>query len=188
MKVILIVLILAQIYGAFSINLPLGEQRGLMDIWDFISPIAIPFAQGIDTAIATVSNAHSAVTGAVTDAIGSLTSWIGGKLPPLGKRDLEVDIRVNLLNELQSFKVGFQQAILEILQNLLNGKITTQFRPLLSKLNVFLRQHINEINRLITILIPTMQDLTGTHAITSCLHAVKVIEEVIQKIHTLFSS
>ena len=188
MKLILITLILAQIYGAFSINLPVGEQRGLMDIWDLISPLAIPVAQGIDTTIATISNAHSTVTNTITGAIGGVTSWIGGKLPPLGKRDLEVDNRLNLLNELKSFQTGFQQTIFEIIQSLLNGKILNQIRPLLAKLNNFLQTHLKAINDLITSLIPTMQDLVATQAITSCLHAVQVIEEVMQKIQALFSS
>jgi hypothetical protein len=37
---------------------------------------------------------------------------------------------------------------------------------------------------MIIILIPTMQDLTATQAITSCLHVVQLIEEI----HGLLSS
>ncbi|CAF4871383.1 unnamed protein product, partial [Rotaria sp. Silwood1] len=34
----------------------------------------------------------------------------------------------------------------------------------------------------------TMQDTIATQAITSVLHVVQVIEEVIQKVHAVFSS
>jgi hypothetical protein len=187
MKLILTVLIIAQIYGAFSTSVPYPQERGLMDIWDLISPIAIPVALGIDNAIATVSNAHAAVSNAVTEAIYSVTSWIGGKLPPLGKRDLEIDARLNLLTELKSFQLGFQQSIIEIIQSVLNGSITSQFQQILAKLTTFLKTHINNINNMITNLIPTMRDTKATQAVTSCLHAVQVIEEASKKIHALFS-
>lgn len=188
MKLILITLLIAQIYGAFSTNVPLAEQRGLMGIWDLLSPAAIPLAQTIDTAISTISNAHSTVSSAVSNAIYSLTSWIGDKIPPLGKRDLISDARSNLLNELQSFKSSFQQLIVEIFQSFLSGDILAQLRPLISKFNVFLQTHLQNIRTMITTLIPTMEGATATQAITSCLRLIQVIEEAMKNIHALFSS
>jgi hypothetical protein len=192
MQLILIVLILGQVSGALSTDAPLQEQRGLMDIWDKLSPIAIPVALGIDTALSTISNAHGAVTNAVTQAIHGVTSWIGGALPALGKRSLEIDVRLSLLNELQSFRNGFHQLVLNIIQSFINGSLFTsasikpQLQQLYSKLSQFMQTHLNSINNLIATLIPTMKDLAATQAITSCLHAIRVIEESIKKIHALF--
>ncbi|CAF3350320.1 unnamed protein product [Rotaria sp. Silwood1] len=188
MKLILIVLLIAQLHGAFSTSIPLAQQRDLMHIWDIISPVVSPIAEHIDTAIGTISNIHSALTNAVSSAIYSVTSWIGDKIPPLGKRDLENDAKLNLLAELRLFKLSFQQSILEILQSFLNGNLATQFRELISKLSNFLKTHLQTINNMITNLIPTMQDTIATQAITSVLHVVQVIEEVIQKVHAVFSS
>ncbi|CAF2712392.1 unnamed protein product [Rotaria sp. Silwood2] len=188
MKLILIVLIIAQLHGAFSTSIPLAEQRGLMDIWDFISPVVGPIAEHIDSAIGTISNIHSTVTNAVSGAIYSVTSWIGDKVPALGKRDLENDARLSLLSELQSFKLSFQQSMLEILQSFLNGNLATQFRQLISKLSTFLKTHLQTIRKMITDLIPQMQNKIATEAVTSVLHVIQVIEEVIHKIHAVFSS
>ncbi|CAF4608804.1 unnamed protein product [Rotaria sp. Silwood1] len=151
MKLILIVLLIAQLHGAFSTSIPLAQQRDLMHIWDIISPVVSPIAEHIDTAI-------------------------------------ENDAKLNLLAELRLFKLSFQQSILEILQSFLNGNLATQFRELISKLSTFLKTHLQTINNMITNLIPTMQDTIATQAITSVLHVVQVIEEVIQKVHAVFSS
>lgn len=187
MKFLLVALLTAQIYGALCTSAPLAEQRGLMDIWDFISPAIMPIAVGIDNALATVSSIQDNISNAVTDAVHGVTAWIGGILPPLGKRDLEVNVRVNLLAELKSFQKGFQQLVMEIAQTVLNGKFVAQFRTLITKFSVFLRTHLNAINTMITNLIPTIQDVVGTQAISSCLKAVQAIEEAIKKIQALFS-
>lgn len=169
MKPILIVLIIVQIYGAFCTKISPPGQHGFMDISN-------PTVQGFKTSIATLSNA-------ITNAIYNVTSWIDSE------HDVVIDTRLNLLNELKLFQVGFQQIIFEINQNFLNDTITTtEFDQLLLKLNIFLNIHLNNINHMITILIPTMQDMRATHAITSCLHAVQVIEDIIQKIQSLISS
>ncbi|CAF1473705.1 unnamed protein product [Adineta steineri] len=199
MKLILVVLTIAQIYGAFATSAPLQEQRGLMEIWDVLSPWVSPVALHLDNAIGgtiatvnniqtTLGNAHAAVTGAVTDAIHGVTSWIGGVIPALGKRDLEIDARLGLLSELKSFRVIFQQSVLEFIQNALNGNIVTQVRQLLTKITTLLKAHLNIINTMITNLIPTMHGTVATQAITSCLHAVQVIEEAMKNIQALFSS
>ena len=199
MKLILVVLTIAQIYGAFGTNAPLQEQRGLMDIWDFISPVVSPIALHLDTAIggaintvnniqSAVTNAHAAVSGAISDAIYGVTSWIGGAIPALGKRDLEIDARLSLLSELKSFRIIFQQSVLEFIQSALNGNIATQARQLLTKLTTLLKTHLNIINTMITNLIPTMHGTIATQAITSCLHAVQVIGEAMKNIQALFSS
>ena len=187
MKFLLVALLTAQIYGALCTSAPLAEQRGLMEIWDFLSPAVMPVAVGIDNALATVSNIHNTVSNAVTGAVHGVTSWIGGLLPPLGKRDLEANVRVNLLAELKSFQHGLQQLVMEIAQTVLSGKIVAQFRSLIAKFSVFLRTHLNAINTMITNLIPTVQDVVGTQAISSCLNAVQAIEEAIKKIQALFS-
>ena len=188
MKFILIVFIVAQIYGAFSTRIPLDEQRGLMDIWDLISPVVTPVAHEIDSALATISNAHTTVTNAVTDAIYGLTSWIGNQLPPLGKRNVENDARLSLLNELQSFQLSFRQLIREIIQNFLNGNVKIQFRQLISKLHSFLKTHLKTINNMITNLIPKIQNIRATEALKKCLHVIQVIQQAIQNIQNLFSS
>jgi hypothetical protein len=79
MKLILIFLIIAQIYGAFS-----EGQVTSMHMWNFSSSIAFPVFQGIDAAIATV-----------IDAIHDVTLWRGG----------QVDTRLNLLTELNSISI-----------------------------------------------------------------------------------
>ncbi|CAF1260586.1 unnamed protein product [Adineta steineri] len=210
MKLILVVLTIAQIYGAFGTSASLQEQRGLMEIWDVLSPWVSPVALHLDNAIGgtmqtinniqttlgnahantvtTLTNAHAAVSGAVTNAIGGITSWIGAALPALGKRDLEIDARLSLLSELKSFRVIFQQSILEFIQTALNGNIVTQVRQLLTKITTLLKAHLNIINTMITNLIPTMHGTVATQAITSCLHAVQVIEEAMKNIQALFSS
>ncbi|CAF4358033.1 unnamed protein product, partial [Rotaria sordida] len=119
MKVILIVLIIAQLHGAFSTSVSLEEPRGLIQVWDFFSPFVMPIAEKFDSTIGTLLNIHSTVTTTVSNAIGDVTSWIGDLIPALGKRDLENDARVNLLTELKSFNLVFQQSILETLQSFL---------------------------------------------------------------------
>ncbi len=76
MKPILIILIFAEIYGAFSTNITLQGQRETTDIGDFVSSIA----QELDETIGTVSIA-------VTNAIHNVKLWTGGN----------VDARLNLL-------------------------------------------------------------------------------------------
>ena len=194
MKLLLIVLLVAQVHGALSIGTAMQDQRGFMDIWDLISPIAIPIASGIDQAIGTVTNVHSAVTGAVTGAIHGVTSWIGSMLPALGKRDTSMDARVNLLDELKSFQIGFQQAILDIVRSFISGNpltstnIVSHFRQLLVQLASFMQTHLSKINAMISALIPSMQDTVATQAITSSLRAVQEIEQAIRKIQALFSA
>ena len=194
MKFLLIALLVAQVHGALSIGSAMQDQRGFMQIWDLISPIAIPVASGFDQAIATVSNAHSAVTSAVTGAIHGVTSWIGSKLPALGKRDASTDARVSLLDELKSFQIGFQQAMLDIIRSFLSGNpltstnILTHFRQLLVQLASFMQTHLSKISAMISALIPSMQDTVATQAITSSLRAVQEIEQAIRKIQALFSA
>jgi hypothetical protein len=161
MKLILIVLTFAQIYGALSTNI-----LRVMDTRDFSSPIAVQIAQGIDKAIGEVLNA-------VTDAIHNVTLWTNGKS----------DTRLNLLTELKTFQADLQQLILEITRSIRNGVITTEYQ----QLNFFLITCLNNINHMITILIPTMEDSKATDAITSCLHLAQVIEAAIEKIHILIS-
>jgi hypothetical protein len=148
----------------------LGRQHELMNNWDLSDSKIATIAEGVDTAIGTVLHA-------VTGAINNITLWTGGKL----------DARLNLLTELETFQLGLQQSIVEITQSILNGTITTQYRRLLSQLIFFLQTHLHNINNLITILIPTMEDLTATRAITSCLHAVQVIQAAIEKLSALLS-
>ena len=194
MKLLLVVLVLAQIAGALSIDAALQDQRALLDIWDFISPVVAPIALGIDNVLATISTAHGTVTSAVNDAIYGWTSWIGGKIPALGKRDVSTDVSSDLLNELRLFQVGFQQTILQIVQSILGNtslnltNIVAQLRQALSQLSSFMQTHLNTINSLLTSLIPTIQNTAGTQAISSVLNAVQVIEQAIQKIQALFSS
>ncbi|CAF1488738.1 unnamed protein product [Rotaria magnacalcarata] len=188
MKFILVVLIIAQLHGAFSASVSLQEQRGFLEFWDLISPVAIPIAHGIDTAIGTISNIHSSISNAVSSAIYGVTSWIGDKIPPLGKRDLENDARLNLLNELTTFKASFQQSIVEILQSFLSGSFAAQLQHSISKLVTFLNIHLQKISTIITNLIPTMEGTLATQAMTSSLHVIEVIQEVIRKIHAFFSS
>ncbi|CAF0762103.1 unnamed protein product [Rotaria sordida] len=148
----------------------------------------MPIVENIDSTISTILNIHSTVTNAVSNAIYGVTSWIGDLIPALGKRDLENDARVNLLTELKSFKLAFQQSILEILQNFLNGNVATQFQQSISKLSTFLKTHLQTMKNMITNSIPTMQNTIATQAVTSVLNVIQVIEEAIQKIHALFSS
>ncbi|CAF4507920.1 unnamed protein product, partial [Rotaria sp. Silwood2] len=84
--------------------------------------------------------------------------------------------------------LSFQQSMLEILQSFLNGNLATQFRQLISKLSTFLKTHLQTIRKMITDLIPQMQNKIATEAVTSVLHVIQVIEEVIHKIHAVFSS
>lgn len=135
--------------------------------------IHIPFqtAQDISTEIAPVSNA-------ITNAIYNVTLWQGGRQ----------DARLNLLIELQTLQIGLQQSIHDTTESFLNGTITTEYRLILAKLNYLLKTHLNHMNNLITILIPTMKDLTATHAITSCLDAGRAIEKAMENIHLLLSS
>ena len=195
MKLLLIVLALAQITGALSTSAAaVPEPRALLDIWDVISPFVTPIAQGIDTTLATISNAHSTATNAVSGAIYGVTSWIGSKIPALGKRDLSADLPSTLLNELRAFQVGFQQQILAVIQKLLSNtslnltNVIAQLRQLLSQVSSFMQTHLNKIKSLLTSLIPTIQDTTATQAISGVLNAVQVIEQAIQNIQALFSS
>ncbi|CAF0795891.1 unnamed protein product [Rotaria sordida] len=197
-------------------------------------------AENIDSTISTTLNIHATVTNAVSNAIYGVTSWIGDLIPALGKRDLENDARVNLLTELKSFKLAFQQSILETLQSFLNGNVATQlqqsisklickrdlendarvnlltelksfklafqqsiletlqsflngnvatqFQQSISKLSTFLKTHLQTMKNMITNLIPTMQNTIATQAVTSVLNVIQVIEEAIRKIHALFFS
>lgn len=194
MKLLLVVLALAQITGALSTSAAVPEPRALLDIWDLISPFVTPIAQGLDTTLATISNAHSTVTNAVSGAIYGLTSWIGGKIPALGKRDVSADLPSTLLNELRAFQVGFQQQIIAVIQKLLGntslnlGNIIAQLRQLLSQMSSFMQTQLNKIKSLLTSLIPNIQDTTATQAISGVLNAVQVIEQAIQSIQALFSS
>ena len=194
MKFFLIALALLQIStGVLSIDAA-AEQRGLIDIWDMISPIAGPVALGLDNALATVSNINNAVNNAVSGAIYGVTQWIGGLIPPLGKRDVSIDGRAALLAELTSFQVAFRQALLGIAQKILSGaslnpfNFVSQVRQLLAQLKSLLQTHLDKINSLVTSLIPTMTDATATQAISSVLKAVQAIEQAIQKLEALFSS
>ncbi|CAF0727640.1 unnamed protein product [Rotaria sordida] len=188
MKVILIVLIIAQLHGAFSTSVSLEEPRGLIEFWGLVSPFVMPIAEKFDSTISALSNIHSTVTNAVSNAIYGVTSWIGDLIPPLRKRDLENDARVNLLTELKSFKLVFQQSVLETLQSFLNGNVATQLQQSISKLSTFLKTHLQTMKNMITNLIPTMQNTIATQAVTSVLNVIQVIEEAIRKIHALFSS
>ncbi|CAF0743493.1 unnamed protein product [Rotaria sordida] len=148
----------------------------------------MPIVENIDSTISTILNIHATVTNAVSNAIYGVTSWISDLIPALGKRDLENDARVNLLTELKSFKLAFQQSILETLQSFLNGNVATQFQQSISKLSTFLKTHLQTMKNMITNLIPTMQNTIATQAVTSVLNVIQVIEEAIRKIHALFSS
>ena len=185
MKLLVIVaLVFAQFVGIYSIDTGLAEQRGFLDIWDAISPIAAPIALGIDTALGTISNIHGTVTGAVNDAIYGLTSWIGGKIPALGKRELTVDNRLALLNELKSVQTTIQQMaqgfFADILANPKN--IVNQIRQYATQLKSFLTVHVNKINSLVASLISTIKDATADKAIASIVKLVQVIERAIQQI------
>lgn len=156
MKSVFIILILTQIYGAFSIHIPIQGQDVL----------------GLQTALITP------ISNAITDAIHNVTLWQGGRL----------DARLNLLTELQTIQTGLHQISNDINESYFNGTLTSEYRIILSKLNFFLKLHLNFMNDLITILIPTMEDLTATHAITSCLDVGRVIKTTTEKIHILLSN
>jgi len=171
MKLILLILTFTQIYGALGTNIPRNRQRGLMDTRVFSSPIAVQIAEGTDKAIGEVLHA-------VIGAIHNVTLWTGG----------ESDARLNLLTELKTFQDDLQELIIEITESIINGTITIEYRQLLSKLNFVLISYLNDINQMITILIPTMEDSRATDAITSCLHLTQVIKAAIEKIQLLISS
>jgi hypothetical protein len=162
MKFILIIFTLASIYGAFGINIPLKGQNGLKDFL---------VAQFTYTIISPVSNA-------ITNAIGNVTLWTGGK----------PSTRLELLNEFKTFQLNLEQSMHEITESFLNGTLLTEYQSLLLKLNISLQIHLNHINILITILIPTMEDSTATHAITSSLDVVQATKLAMEDIDILISS
>jgi hypothetical protein len=153
MKLILVVLTFAGVYGAFSTNI-LPK--------DFLVP------QITYTSITAVSNA-------ITNAIGNVTLWKGGKS----------DTRLELLNELKTFQFDLEELMRKLTEDFLNG---TEYRSLLLALDIYLQIHLNKINILITILIPTMEDLTATDAITSSLDVVRATKLAMENIHILISS
>jgi hypothetical protein len=194
MKLFLITFAFIQIAAVLSIDTAVQEQRALIDIWDFINPVVSPVAQGIDSALGAVANVQSAVTGAVSGAIYGVTSWIGGKLPALGKRDISIDTRYLLLTELRSFQVNFQQIIRQFVQKVLNDRSLTstnimiEIRQLLSQLSGFMQTHLNTINSFVTVLIPTMEDTIANQAMSSVVNAVQIIKQTIETIETLLAS
>ena len=168
MKSIVILFTLAQIYGVFCTNIShKGKRRSV----DYSNPERFVVARDTYQTLLEIYLA-------VNDAIGNVTIWTSNDLKT----------RSELLNELETFKTELQQAMSEITQTFLDGSITTQYRLLLSNLNHFLEIHLNRLNALITVLIPTIKDFTGTHAMTSCLDVVQLIEKAMENNNQLISS
>jgi len=220
MKFLLIALVIAQVSCAPSTLTDVSafeNQRGLMQIWDFISPWAQPVAIGVDAALQTLSNAHQAVTGAISNAhqavtgvisgahgavtgaiqngIHSATQFLGSLIPPLGKRDVSIDARFDLLAQLQSFQTGFQQSIHEAIQAFLSGSLFTsinnivpEFKKLLTKVYTFLQTHVAGIMQAINAVAAEAKDNQTIKALLDCTNAVQIIQQATQAIRGLFSS
>lgn len=168
MKSIVLLFTLAQIYGVFCTNI---SHKGKRLSVDYSNPQRFLVAR--DT-YQTLLDIYLAVN----DAIGNVTVWTSN----------DPKTRSELLNELEIFKTELRQSMSEITQAFLDGSITTQYRLLLSNLNHFLGIHLNRLNPLITVLVPTIKDFTGTHAITSCLDVVQLVEKAMKINNQLISS
>lgn len=188
MKYIFVVFIIAQLHGAFSASVPVQDQRALLDLWDSISHLAIPAALLIDNAIGTINNIQSSISNAVSNALYQVTSFIGDKIPALGKRDAETDAPLELFNELRSFRFAFQQNIVELIPSLFGDNYVAKFKQAIAKLITFLQTHLEKLNTLIHNIIPTIENTVATQAIASVQNVIQVVQEAIQKVHALFLS
>lgn len=151
MQVILILSILAQIYGVLSIHVDPHAKD--------------PTIQELDSTLQIVSVA-------VDEAITNVSRWINS----------EINDRLSLLTELQTYHYDLLLAEIEL------SRQTTNNQQMIVKLNSIFQKHVTNINRLLTALIPTIEDFTGTYAVTSCLRLVQITESEIDKFNLLLSA
>ena len=168
MKSIVIIFTLVQLYGVYCMKISHGQKWTPVD---YSQPGRFLIARETYTSVLEIYLA-------IDDAIGNVTVWT----------NTDLKTRSELLNELETFKSEVGQSMLEITQSFLDGGITTHYRVLLSSLNQFFQIHLNRLNPLITILVPTIKDFTGTHAITSCLDVIQMMEKTMEKNEQLISS
>lgn len=168
MQSIVILFTLAQIYGVFCTNISHKSKRFTVD---YSHPEGFLVAR--DT-YQTLLDIYLTVN----DAIGNVTVWTSD----------DRRTQSELMKELEMFKTELHQSMSEVTQSYLDGSITTQYRLLLSNLNHFLEIHLNRLNPLITVLVPTIKDFIGTHAITSCLDVIQLIEKTMKINQQLISS
>jgi len=153
MQVLLILTILGQIYGVFSIgnNLQTTNDSTLT--------------------VEEINATTQIISKAVDEAVKNVSAWI----------DSELDDRLNLLIELQRFH--YDLLLIEFELASFNDCMTT-----VARIVSFSQQHINRINELATILIPTIKDFTGTYAITSCLRLIQITEPALDSFRSVLSS
>lgn len=180
MKFILVAFLVAQV--AVCSGVELSDQRGLMDIWDVISPYVSPVAQTLDQTIGVAITTFNQVSNAVTNAAGSVTSWIGGLLPALGKRDVSLTGRLSLLQELRSFQTALEQVAQRFMTAVVSDpqSVVSRLPTFVKEMKSTLQTHLNLLNNLTSSMASSVSGVLGEKAIASVLNAIQVIQNALQ--------